>query len=186
MKISDNYTITESDLIRGCIAKDRKMQKLLYDRYSPKMYVICLRYCKDNEQINDMLQEGFIKVYTFLETFRGEGPLEGWLRRIFVHNCLGKIKKEKKLQVIGLNMLHDKEDETTLGILDNFNTQEIIKLIQKLPRGYGSVFNLHIVEGYSHKEIAGILDIQVPTSKSQLARAKNYLRKLIEKERILN
>lgn len=178
-----NHTITDSDLIRGCIQGDRRMQQALYEKFSGKMYAVCLRYTKDEDEAQDVLQDGFIKVFRNLEKFRGEGSFEGWVRRIFVNTSIEYYRK-----AVNLKPVTEKEERTLedqdLSAMDNMNEKEIIKLINELSPGYKTVFNLYVIEGYSHKEIADMMGISEGTSKSQLARAKAVLQKMI-KERNL-
>lgn len=155
------------------------MQKLLYDLYSSKMYGVCLRYAENAEDANDVMQEGFIKVYRSLPKFRAEGSFEGWIRRIFVNTSIEHYRKKTKkynITEVQENTIEDNE----LSALDSLATKDILNIINELSPGYKQVFNLHVVEGYSHKEIAEILGITEGTSKSQLARAKGVLKKIIE------
>ena len=179
MNPQSNYIPSESDLIQGCIDKDRKMQRLLYDTYAPKMYGVCLRYAGNENDANDILQEGFIKVYKNIAKFRREGSFEGWIRRIFVNTAIEHYRKKVKLYNVTEaqeNTIEDKE----LTPLDTLATKDILKIVDELSPGYKAVFNMHVIEGYSHKEIADVLGITEGTSKSQLARAKGVLRNLIE------
>jgi RNA polymerase sigma factor (sigma-70 family) len=174
-----NHIPSESDLIQGCIDEDRQMQESLYNRFSSKMYGVCLRYAGNSEDANDILQEGFIKVFKNISKFRREGSFEGWVRRIFVNTAIEQFRKKVKLYnvtEVQENTIEDKE----LDALDLLATKDIINIVNELSPGYKAVFNLHVVEGYSHKEIADLLGITEGTSKSQLARAKGVLKKLIE------
>jgi RNA polymerase sigma-70 factor (ECF subfamily) len=174
-----NHNITEDDLINGCLAGDRRMQELLYQRFSPKMYAVCLRYASNADDAQDLLQEGFIKVYRNLAKFRKEGSFEGWMRRVFVNTAIEHYRKK-----VNLNSIGDREEQTiadsSLNILDQLGEQDIIRLVQELAPGYRSVFNMYVIEGYSHKEIGEIMGISEGTSKSQLARAKAILQKKVE------
>ncbi len=174
-----NHTISESDLIAGCIAGDRKMQEELYNRFAPKMYAVCLRYANNSEDAQDLLQEGFIKVYKNLHRFRAEGSFEGWIRRVFINSSIEHYRRKSAK----LSTVSDKEESTIedndISALDNLAEKDIIKLIQDLSPGYRTVFNLYVVEGYSHKEIGELLNISEGTSKSQLARAKAILQKKV-------
>lgn len=155
------------------------MQKLLYERFSSKMYGVCLRYTENVEDANDVMQEGFIKVYKSLPKFRGEGSFEGWIRRIFINTSIEHFRKKVKLY--NVNEVHENTiEDAELDALDSLATKDILNIINELSPGYKQVFNMHVVEGYSHKEIADILGITEGTSKSQLARAKGALKKIIE------
>ena len=145
------------------------------------MYAVCLRYANNADDAQDLLQEGFIKVYRNLHRFRAEGSFEGWIRRVFVNSSIEHFRK-KSLQ---LTKVSDKEEstigDTDISALDSLAEKDIINLIQELSPGYRTVFNLYVVEGYSHKEIAEKLGVSEGTSKSQLARAKGVLKKSLEK-----
>jgi RNA polymerase sigma factor (sigma-70 family) len=157
------------------------MQEILYNRYSSKMYAVCLRYCKDADDAQDLLQEGFVKIFKNLEKFRGEGSFEGWIRRIFVNTSIEHFRKAGKNQPVS-----DTEDisveDTSLNALDNLAEKDIIGMIQQLSPGYRQIFNMYVIEGYSHRDIGDILGISEGTSKSQLARAKGILKKMVEEK----
>ena len=155
------------------------MQRQLYDRFSAKMYGVCLRYAGNADDANDILQEGFIKVYRNIGRFRGEGSFEGWIRRIFVNTAIEHYRKKVKLYNVTETQENTIED-SALDVLDTLAEKDIIKIINELSPGYKAVFNMHVIEGYSHKEIAAMLGITEGTSKSQLARAKSVLKKLME------
>ena len=156
------------------------MQEILYQKYSSKMYGVCLRYSGNIEDANDLLQEGFIKIFKNLIKFRGEGSFEGWIRRIFVNTSIEHFRKKVKLYNVTEVQENTIEDDD-LTILDTLAEKDIISLVNELSPGYKTVFNMHVIEGYSHKEIADILGINEGTSKSQLARAKGVLKKSVEK-----
>jgi len=175
-----NQNITELDLIRGCLEGDRRIQQELYNRFSPKMYAVCLRYAGNAEEAQDILQEGFIKVFKKLDSFRNEGSFEGWVRRIFVNTAIEQFRRKRYLMPVT-----EKEENTIegkyLSVLDNLAASDIMALVQELSPGYRTVFNMYVVEGYSHKEIGDILGISEGTSKSQLSRAKVILQNLVKK-----
>jgi RNA polymerase sigma factor (sigma-70 family) len=181
-----NQNITESDLIRGCIEGNRRMQEELYNRFSPRMYAVCLRYAANAEEAQDILQEGFIKIFKKLDSFRGEGSFEGWIRRIFVNTAIEHFRRKRYLTPVT-----EKEENTIEGkytsALDDLAAKDIMALVQELSPGYRTVFNMYVVEGYSHKEIADMLGISEGTSKSQLSRAKvilqNMVRNFIDSQR---
>ena len=180
MNTASNHTVSETDLIQGCISGNRQMQELLYQKYSSKMYGVCLRYSGNIEDANDLLQEGFIKIFKNLIKFRGEGSFEGWIRRIFVNTSIEHFRKKVKFYNVTEVQENTIEDDD-LNILDTLAEKDIISLVNELSPGYKTVFNMHVIEGYSHKEIADILGINEGTSKSQLARAKGVLKKSVEK-----
>lgn len=179
MDQKSNYTVSESDLIKGSIAGDRRMQEELYRRFAPKMYAVCLRYANNTNDAQDLLQEGFIKVYKNLHRFRAEGSFEGWVRRVFVNTSIEHFRKK----TTQLSSVSEKEENTIedadITALDSLAEKDIINIVQELSPGYRTVFNLYVVEGYSHKEIGELLGISEGTSKSQLARAKSILQKKI-------
>ena len=175
-----NHTLSESDLIRGCIDGNRQMQEILYRKFSPKMYGVCLRYSGNVEDANDLLQEGFIKIFNNLGKFRGEGSFEGWIRRIFVNTSIEHFRKKVKLYNVS-EVQENTIEDIELNVFDSMAEKDIIFLVNELSPGYKAVFNMHVIEGYSHKEIADILGITEGTSKSQLARAKGVLKKSLEK-----
>lgn len=143
------------------------------------MYTVCLRYSENAEDANDVLQEGFMKVYRSLSKFRGEGSFEGWVRRIFINTSIEHYRKKVKLYNVTEVQENTIEDDS-LDALDSLATKDVLNIINELSPGYKQVFNMHVIEGYSHKEIAELLGITEGTSKSQLARAKSVLKKIIE------
>lgn len=170
----------EDQLIAGCLNGDRKAQKELYDLYSRKMMGVCLRYVNDRETARDLLQEGFIKVYTTMHSYTGKGAFEGWMRMIFVNGALEYLRKTDVLRNsadIGSLSEQMGENETAVSKL---SAEELIGLIKQLPDGFRTVFNLYAVEGYSHKEIAGMLHITESTSRSQYVRARQWLQEQIK------
>jgi RNA polymerase sigma factor (sigma-70 family) len=181
LNTESNQSIPESDLIRGCLEKDRKMQEVLYHRFSSKMYAVCLRYCKDADDAQDLLQDGFVKIFKNLDKYRGDGSFEGWIRRIFVNTSIEHFRKSIKYTTVGDSAEIVIEDPNW-NALDNLGEKDIIKIIQDLSPGYRQVFNMYVIEGYSHKDIGDILGISEGTSKSQLARAKAILKKTVEEK----
>lgn len=169
---------TDQQIIEGCIKNDRTAQQRLYNMLSAKMFAVCLRYANEYNSAQDLLQEGFIKVFKNIEKFRGEGSFEGWVRRIFVNTAIEHYRKQ-------VNMYAITDTDTKAyeyfdnNALESLKREDIVKTIQKLSDGYRTVFNLYVVEGYSHKEIGDMLGISEGTSKSQLARARYLLQKMI-------
>jgi RNA polymerase sigma factor (sigma-70 family) len=173
---SSNHLAQDNDLLVKCRDNDRKAQYELYNKYSGKMYFVCLRYAEDSDQAQDILQDGFIKVFKNLDKFRGEGSFEGWIRRIFVNTAIEYIRR--KIDIKSISETHEESIETKeVNGLNKLAADDIFKVIQTLPTGYKSVFNMYEIEGYSHKEIAEMLGISEGTSKSQLSRAKQMLKK---------
>lgn len=176
-----NHTISESDLIKGCIEGNRRMQEELYTRFASKMYAVCLRYANNANDAQDLLQEGFIKVYKNLHRFRAEGSFEGWIRRVFVNTSIEHFRRKATQLAIVSEREENSIEDSDVSALDNLAEKDIINLIQELSPGYRTVFNLYVVEGYSHREIGDILGISEGTSKSQLARAKGILQKKVNR-----
>jgi RNA polymerase sigma factor (sigma-70 family) len=177
--------MTEEFIIYGCLQNHPSAQRELYNRFSPKMLAVCYRYAQSREDAEDMLQEGFIKVFTQIHTFQNKGAFEGWIRRIIVHTCINFLKKYKKfsdnVDVIHASCLQVKE-ETIPSIMQ---AKQVTECIRVLPVGYRTVLNLYAIEGYSHREIAEMLDIEESTSRSQYTRAKAMLEDVLIKKKIL-
>lgn len=178
MASTGNQNIIDSDLIKGCIEGDSRMQEELYKKFAPKMYAVCLRYAGNNDDAQDLLQEGFIKVFRNLTKFRHEGSFEGWMRRVFVNTSIEQYRRK-----VHLNSISEQEEriieDSSVSVLDQLAERDIVQLVRELSPGYRAVFNLYVIEGYSHKEIADMLQISEGTSKSQLARAKSILQKKV-------
>lgn len=178
-------TYNDEQIIAGCIEGDRKFQELLYKRFANKMYPICLRYAGETNLAQDILQEGFIKIFRFIGQFKHNGSFEGWIRRIFVNVSLEALRKRSTMYVVQETELNHVEQHGSNG-LDTLQEEDILELVASLSDGYRTVFNLYVIEGFSHKEIAEMLNINEGTSKSQLARAKMILQKKIETKMTFN
>lgn len=172
---------SEQQLIQGCIEGKALSQREFYDRFARKMMGVCLRYAKDRMEAEDILQEGFIKIFRNIESYKFTGSLEGWVRRIMVNTALEHYRKNKHI-IEFHEVLDSKQEDENNNIISSINALELLKIIQKLPAGYRMIFNLYAIEGYKHEEIADKLNISVSTSKSQYMRAKLQLQKLIELE----
>lgn len=171
--------LNEAALIDECIRQKRKAQFALYERFAPVMLSVCMRYSRNREEAEDLLQEGFLKVFDKIATFRGQGSLEGWIRRIMVNNSLNYLKSRKLIMVEEdpQKMGESLADDHPADIPDDLYSPEVmLRAVQQLPDGYRVVFNLYVFEGYSHREVADSLGISENTSKSQLSRARRYLR----------
>lgn len=174
-------------LIKGCLAGDRTCQTRLYDLFAPVMFGVCLRYARNREEAEEILQEGFLRVFAYISTFKGSGSFEGWIRKIMVNAALFRYRNKSALQpVIRLNVCdYDVADE--INIAAGLDAKELLLLVQTLPAGYRMVFNLHVFEGYKHREIAEALGISEGTSKSNLSDARAYLQKaLAGKKKLAN
>ncbi len=178
MKLTKSYTI--DDLMAGCKAGDRIMQELLYKQTSAKMFAICLRYARDRMEAEDSLQTGYIKVFQNIKNYRGDGSFEGWMKRVMVNTAIESYRKN--LKNLNLVQLEDTFEQSAMAFdYNRLEMQDLLKLIQQLADGYRLVFNMYIIEGYSHKEIAATLGISESASKSQLSRARAILKEKIIK-----
>jgi RNA polymerase sigma-70 factor (ECF subfamily) len=178
MKLTRSYTI--NDLMEGCKAGDRQMQELLYKQTAAKMLAVCMRYAKDRMEAEDVLQMGYIKIFQKIKEYRGDGSFEGWIRRVMVNTAIESYRKNlRSLNVVEIDEAYEQPstgfDFGTLGM------QDLMKVIQKLADGYRMVFNMYVIEGYSHKEIGETLGISEGASKSQLSRARAILKEEIIK-----
>jgi RNA polymerase sigma-70 factor (ECF subfamily) len=176
--MNETYT-PESQLIENCIKGQRSSQKALYDMYSAKMFAICLRYSKNQMDAEDILQEGFVKLFNNLVRFRGDGSFDGWVRRIFVNTAIEHIRRKSLTTTVGEGLENTVPDRQH-NALDKLYEKDLINTSLKLSDGYRTVFNLYAIDGYSHKEIATKLGITESTSKSQFSRAKALLRNMIQ------
>ncbi|HEV3325615.1 MAG TPA: sigma-70 family RNA polymerase sigma factor [Puia sp.] len=177
--------MTEEAILQGCLKNVATAQRELYSRYSPKMLAVCYRFAHNREDAEDMLQEGFIKVFSQIHTFQNKGAFEGWIRRIIVHTCINNLKKNKRFNE-SLDIVHahgvQVREESVPSIVQ---AKQVVECIRILPIGYRTVLNLYAIEGYSHKEIADMLDIEESTSRSQYTRAKQMLEDILIKKKIL-
>ena len=172
-----NTRMNEIQLINGCKRNEEKSQRALYDLYARKMMAVCMRYVNRREVAEDLLQEGFVKVFTSIDSFNFSGSFEGWIRRIFVNTALEYLRKNDVLRETV-----DLEDprifaEPDHSAIDRLSAGELMEVIGQLPTGFRTVFNMFAIEGYSHKEIAETLGITESTSRSQFTRAKKLLQK---------
>lgn len=175
---------SEIDIIKGCLRNDLTAQKKLYETFSGKMMGVCMRYAKTREEAEDILQDGFFKVFCSLNQYDGRGAFGGWIRKIMVNTALQHIRKEKgKVIMVGGVENYDRPSDLSTNIESQFEVNELMKMIQKLPTGYQTVFNMHVIDGYSHKEIAEQLGITVGSSKSQLSKAKSALKEMLGKKK---
>ena len=172
-------------MLQGCLDNLSIAQEALYNRFSPRMLGVCYRYARNREDAEDMLQEGFVKVYSQIRQYKGAGALEGWIRKIVVHTCINILKKNKKFSD-SVDLIH----ASSIQISDNnipsmLQAKQVVECIRLLPIGYRTVLNLYAIEGFSHKEIAVILEIEESTSRSQYTRARALLEEILIKKKIL-
>ena len=170
--------MTEKQLIEGCRNGERLAQKELYETYSRKMMGVCLRYVSDRETARDLLQDGFVKVFTSMDSYSGLGSFEGWMRKIFVNCALEYLRKSDVLREADLDNTVELIHPDSSAISD-MSAAELMKLVQELPASFRTVFNLFAIEGYSHKEISEMMNITESTSRSQFTRAKQLLQRRI-------
>lgn len=172
-------------LIDSCMKGDRAAQKVLYDRLAPRMFPLCIRYVSDRDLAEDVLQDGFVTLFTKLHEYKGEGSFDGWARRIFVTTSLMNLRKKDALKMSDdLEAAKGLRAETS-SQLQNLGYKELMAMITELPPGFRTVFNMYVIEGYSHKEIGEALGISETTSRTQLSRARIWLQnKIKERENV--
>lgn len=173
--------MTEAELISGCIRNDRKCQEQLYKKYFHTMMTMCMKYTRDEDKALLILNDGFLKVFQKIDTFRSEGSLEGWIRRLVYHTLADFYKKENSyIRFIQFETPDEKQSHTYPS--DNLEFQDLIKLLDKIPERSSAVFRLFAIEGYSHEEISDMMQISTGTSKWHLSHARERLRSLISNE----
>ena len=166
------------NIIEECVSGNVRAQETLYRMLAPKMFGVCLRYAKDTTEAEDNLQEGFIKVFTYIKNFRHEGSLEGWVRKIMVNVSLEKFRKQHLMYPVDDLTVFESKNYSN-DIIEKITADELIELIQQLPPRYRMVFNLFVMEGMSHKEIAEMMEITEGTSKSNFARAREIMKRKV-------
>ncbi|MHC2990440.1 ECF subfamily RNA polymerase sigma-24 subunit [Pontibacter sp. HJ8] len=181
MKLFTKPKSEEDKLIEGCIAGKREMQRLLYDLYSKKMMMVCLRYAPTSFEAEDMMQDGFVKVFANIQNFKRDCPLEFWIRRIMINTALKQLRQKSLLTVS-----HETEEAGNIPSgdvnLTGYSMDELLSMIQSLAPRYRMVFNLYAIEGYNHKEIGEMLGISEGTSKSQYSRARGILQSMLVRQ----
>ena len=171
--------MTEREIIEGCLKNQASAQEKLYSLYSRRMMAVCLRYTRSRVEAEDIFHEAFVKVFKNIQSWQG-GSFEGWMRRIFVNTAINHYHQNKKyFDHVDSSVAEDLMTSSESAI-SQMSNQELLGLINRLPEGYRLIFNLYVVEGYSHNEIASMLNIAEGSSKSQLFKAKAFLKKLIE------
>jgi len=177
--------MTEEAIIKGCLKNDATAQRELYNKYSAKMLSVCYRFAHNREDAEDMLQEGFIKIFSQMHSYENRGAFEGWIRRIIVHTSINILKKNRKFNE-SIDIIHatgvQVREETVPSIIQ---AKQVVECIRLLPIGYRTVLNLYAIEGYSHREIAQLLDIEESTSRSQYTRAKAMLEDILIRKKII-
>ncbi len=175
-----NHLLNEDEIIEGCIKNDVHYQKMLYERFAPKMMGVSLRYCNSKMEAEDVLQDSFIKIFNKINTFKKKGSFEGWIRKIVVFTALKSNDKRVKKFEPG-DIENTKEQVFNAKAISNIETKNLLSILQQLPTGYKKVFSLYAIDGYSHKEIGQMLNISEVTSRTQYSRAKKQLIKLLTK-----
>lgn len=173
--------MTETDIIKGCIKKNQVCQRLLFEKFAGKMMSLCQRYAKDQQEAKDIMQEGFIRVFDYIAQFKFEGSFEGWMRRVFVSVATRHATK-RKINFSEIDVTDSDINTIDPSVVSKLSEDEIHRMIRMLPEGYRLVFNLNIIEGYSHEEIGNILGIQASTSRTQLVKARRMLQSFILKQ----
>lgn len=173
--------LDEKKIVNGCCKNERKAQKMLFDKYASILLGVCIRYSDRRDVAEDILQDGFVKIFTKIKDFRGKGALVNWMKKIMINTAITHYHRNIKHQ-----RNYDIEDVRETHIIGNitedhpYTREELMEVIRSLPRGYRIVFNLYAIEGYKHKEIAVMLDIDINTSKSQYSRARQLIRKKLQ------
>lgn len=177
--------MSETALIEDCINNSAVAQRELYNRFSGILFAICYRYASNKSDAEDMLQEGFIKIFTKINSFENKGNFEGWMKKVIVHTCINYIKKNKKFgEIIYLDNVYNLEIKEE-SIASRLLGKQVMDCLRSLPLGYRTVINLYAIEGYSHKEIGDILEIGESTSRSQYIRGKNVLESVLINRKII-
>lgn len=171
--------ITDEQMLQSCARQERQGQKQLYEKYYASMVWVCFRYVKDKDQSEDLVHEGFIKVFRNIERFRNQGSLEGWVKRIMINVCLDYLRKQGRWQD-ELPLMYAESEAVPAQAVNDLQAEYIFECIQQLPPLLRSVFNLNVVEGYPHKEIGKMLDLKESTSRAYLSEAKKQLRLVLQ------
>jgi RNA polymerase sigma-70 factor (ECF subfamily) len=185
MKLQIQKSLKETDLVTACKKQNAKAQRMLYDRYAPIMLGMCRRYVRGELEAEDVMIKGFMKVFSKIDLFEGKGSFEGWMKRIMINESLTYIRQNKAMYLETDIEVAEREPDYDL-ISTELEAKDLLKMVNELPSGYRTIFNLYAIEGYSHKEIAELLGINENTSKSQLSRARMQLqKKILETEKVL-
>jgi len=167
-------------IIAGCKANDHKAFEIVYKKYYRLLLGVSLRYSSNTAEAEDILQDSFIKIFNSIRSFEMKGSFEGWMKRIVQNAAINQYRKNLKFGLYVTDKFEAEADEGLDAILDNFEAKDILLLLNRMPEGYRVIINLYCIDGYSHKEIAELLNISTGTSKSQLFKARNYLKELVE------
>ena len=177
----DFHPSEEQLLIAGCKKNESWARRKLYELYAPAMFGVCVRYANDYEKAKDILHDGFIKIFTKVHTYSEKGSLGGWMRRIFVTTALEFLRDDQSRQYMDIIDYEEKIETVEISVVEKLSAEDILKCISELPKGCQLVFNMHAIEGYSHAEIAEMLNIKEGSSRSQFAYARQLLQNKIQK-----
>ena len=183
MIFSKEKFITDESIIKGCLKQKGRAQKALWEKYKSVLFGICLRYTKTNTDAEEVLQEGFIKIFNSLVKYEGKGSFEGWMKRVMVYTAID-LHRKKKPEYLSKNEEEEITEITEDYIEESMDADTIMEIMHQLPDGYKVVLNLYAVEGFTHKEIAQELNISIGTSKSKLAKARKYFANLLKAQGI--
>lgn len=173
--------MNEQDLIAGCKNKDPYYQKILYETFAPKMLGVCRRYADNLETAEDILQDGFVKIFLKMDSYTGNGAFAGWVRKIFITTALEYLRQNNLMRFnVPIDEIENMEDELNISVFSRLTENDLMACIADLPSGYRTVFNLYAIEGYSHYEIGKMLNIKESSSQSQLVRARKILQKRVQ------
>ena len=168
---------SDKELIAGCLKSRRKAQKQLYEKFAPKMIHVCRRYSNNRNPAEDVMQEGFIKVFNKIDQLKDSSKLDAWIKQIMITQSLMRLRKKENLVFYDDHSLEEKQDvEIFADESFQYNKSDLNRILEEMPKGYKVIFNMYVFDDYSHKEIAALLNISEGTSKSQLSRARNYLK----------
>lgn len=177
--------MSDEELVERCVRKEPQAQEYLFKYFSGKMLGLCSRYADSLEEAEDIMQDAFVKVFQKIDTFKGNGSLEGWMKRIMVNTALDAFRKNKNFRHnIDIETI-EYTSETYQHVLESLGAKDLLNLMKSMPKGFRTVFNLYAIEGYAHKEIADLLEITESTSKSQYSRARVYLQKMLQTEKAI-
>ncbi len=166
--------------ISGCRQGDRRAQNQLFEAFAPVALAICYRYIPDYDSAQDILIQSFVRIFRHLDDYSGNGSFEGWMKRIVINECLMELRRKKNLHLT--LSIDEIKEELVYSEVDHLAFQEVLDLLNELPIGYRTVFNMYVMEGFKHREIAELLDISINTSKSQLILARRKLQELFKKK----
>lgn len=181
--------MTEKQLIEGCQKDDNYARKRLYELYAKKMFALCYRYVNDYDVAQDLLQDGYLKVFERIRGYSSQGSFEGWMKRVFVNTTLDYLRKQKtniNIDDLPLATEMNDDEENKLENTSNISEKTLLSMLKQLPKGYATVFNMLVIEEYSQKEVAAMLQITESGVRSQYARARKLLMKMVQDYQIKN